>query len=549
MDDLNNQLKNSNEHITHITNIQVEESKIYQNTIKNLNQQIQELSVQLKNLNEKNKLLTEEKENSLNEESENLLDEIDNLKLSLANYDDLTLDLKASLRQNEILATKIEELQYRLDSQSNHSNEICNIQITNSQEFKNKVENMLEVKQKLESELIEKKNKINQLNSENEMLKSKCELSANENNFLNEKLKTIPLLQTNILSITNKLDEVNTKNKNLEFELNAKEHIIIKLEQEIEILKLKNNEYLLIIQKNKENLSSINNYENKINLLESTKNEIEKTRKKLENVEELNRSTRSVKRLNSTKSIGNSKNKKKESFNYNSEIKNDSILITSPENTEQNEILESNPLIFKPINNSEFYNEDLCEASNPKFYNKDLKEDSLINFSHKKLILKWLNFDPVTKENLKFNLLYKAKKDGFKAADFKKKCNGIKNTLVIVLTSSCKLIGGFTPLMWEYPKGEGFVYEEDKSKNSFLFSLSLEEKYPLIYPSNAICNSTKLGPVFGGGSDLEIVDECNVNYNSFSDIGHSYLYKRNPEEFYGETNYKINDYEVYEVLL
>ena len=35
LDDLNNQLKNSNEHITHITNIQVEESKIYQNTIKN----------------------------------------------------------------------------------------------------------------------------------------------------------------------------------------------------------------------------------------------------------------------------------------------------------------------------------------------------------------------------------------------------------------------------------------------------------------------------------------------------------------------------------
>ena len=44
-------------------------------------------------------------------------------------------------------------------------------------------------------------------------------------------------------------------------------------------------------------------------------------------------------------------------------------------------------------------------------------------------------------------------------------------------TEFAKVIGGYTPLKWESGGGS---YKEDPSGESFLFSLSLNEKYQLI---------------------------------------------------------------------
>ena len=48
-------------------------------------------------------------------------------------------------------------------------------------------------------------------------------------------------------------------------------------------------------------------------------------------------------------------------------------------------------------------------------------------------------------------------------------------------------------------------------------------------------------------SDFEIVDYCNEKTNNFYEIGHSFDYTGQREDFYGDLQYLIEDYEVYEV--
>lgn len=175
---------------------------------------------------------------------------------------------------------------------------------------------------------------------------------------------------------------------------------------------------------------------------------------------------------------------------------------------------------------------------------------SLINKTQTEQISFWLT-ESLKIQNLGLKQLFKASADGFSSAAFKSKCNKKANTVTIARTNHGKLIGGFTPIAWESPTEGTHVYEEDETETSFLFSLTLNEKYP-IKPSLrqfAVCNTQAYGPLFGGGSDLEIVDECDKNFNSFSCTDHTYASKRSPFEFYGhEEKYLIEDYEVYEVV-
>jgi hypothetical protein len=46
-------------------------------------------------------------------------------------------------------------------------------------------------------------------------------------------------------------------------------------------------------------------------------------------------------------------------------------------------------------------------------------------------------------------LLYRASENEFSAVKFHEKCDGITNTITIVLTEGEKVIGGFTSLPWK----------------------------------------------------------------------------------------------------
>ena len=47
------------------------------------------------------------------------------------------------------------------------------------------------------------------------------------------------------------------------------------------------------------------------------------------------------------------------------------------------------------------------------------------------------------------DLLYRASQNSFSAAKFHEKCDGMKNTLTILITEYDKIIGGYTPVAWK----------------------------------------------------------------------------------------------------
>lgn len=121
---------------------------------------------------------------------------------------------------------------------------------------------------------------------------------------------------------------------------------------------------------------------------------------------------------------------------------------------------------------------------------------------------------------LNFDLLYRASENDFSVAEFHKKCDNIPDTLTIIQTEFGKIIGGYTPLIWYSPEKQERL--GDNSKESFLFSLTLKEKYPIVQSEYAIyCNSNS-GPNFGKGADLCISDGANKNKKSYSYFPWSY---------------------------
>ena len=69
----------------------------------------------------------------------------------------------------------------------------------------------------------------------------------------------------------------------------------------------------------------------------------------------------------------------------------------------------------------------------------------------------------------KFELLYQSSIDGLGAENFHKKCDGKKNTIVLVISDNNRIFGGFTELEWdsysEYKEGnKGFIFSINDNK-------------------------------------------------------------------------------------
>ena len=124
----------------------------------------------------------------------------------------------------------------------------------------------------------------------------------------------------------------------------------------------------------------------------------------------------------------------------------------------------------------------------------------------------------------KWNLKYRATRDGLKASDFHSHCDEISNTLTIIKAESGNIFGGFTEQEW-HSKG-GFATDP----NAFLFSLVNKEEKPFKVPcSNGgqkamVCDS-RCGPCFGGDGDILedicIITDANIK-TSYCAFGYSY---------------------------
>jgi len=96
--------------------------------------------------------------------------------------------------------------------------------------------------------------------------------------------------------------------------------------------------------------------------------------------------------------------------------------------------------------------------------------------------------------NQKWNLIYRASRDGFAASSFHSKCDDKPNTFSIIKTTNGNVFGGYTEKSWS-----GKSYKSDS--NSFVFSLINIRNKPLKikWSKNlSIYCCQVYGPTFGG---------------------------------------------------
>ena len=122
---------------------------------------------------------------------------------------------------------------------------------------------------------------------------------------------------------------------------------------------------------------------------------------------------------------------------------------------------------------------------------------------------------------LKFELLYRASRDGFKASSFHAKCDNKARTLAIIRSLRGCIFGAYTTVDWD--STSGFKADPD----AFLFSLVNLETSPLVIPikdgdNHAFICKADRGLIFGLGNDLKICDNSNISNESFSYLGKSY---------------------------
>jgi hypothetical protein len=173
-----------------------------------------------------------------------------------------------------------------------------------------------------------------------------------------------------------------------------------------------------------------------------------------------------------------------------------------------------------------------------------------------------LDFPAIFAEFLRkrFSLLWRGSRDGFRARDFHRRCDGHANTLTVILDTDGNVFGGFTPVEWESCEYNGKAGKEnncwkaDDSLMSFLFTLKnphniparrfalrAEGKWPAIG-----CDS-KYGPCFVG---ILVSDDCNANTDSSTSLGHAYTNDTGLDEetvFTGSFNFQVKEIEVFEV--
>ena len=152
----------------------------------------------------------------------------------------------------------------------------------------------------------------------------------------------------------------------------------------------------------------------------------------------------------------------------------------------------------------------------------------------------------------KCKLLYRASRDGFRAANFHAKCDGVPNTLTIIKTTQGYVFGGYTTISWD----QSGAYKNDSNAFIFSFTNIVNKPVKMLYKNDGYstyCESN-CGPTFGGGNDFYIGDNCNANGSSFSSLlsytldGYTYGSYESQSFLAGAYNFQVSEIEVFQRL-
>jgi hypothetical protein len=163
-----------------------------------------------------------------------------------------------------------------------------------------------------------------------------------------------------------------------------------------------------------------------------------------------------------------------------------------------------------------------------------------------------------------FPLLWRGSRDGFRARDFHRRCDGHANTLTVILDTEGNIFGGFTPVAWESRISNGKLgtenncYKADPSLKSFLFTLKNPHNVPAQRfalnadkKDKAIWALGETGPHFGdivvwGGCKERPEDTGHAAWFGDSYINNTGL--KGSVFFTGSENFHVKDIEVFEII-
>ena len=210
------------------------------------------------------------------------------------------------------------------------------------------------------------------------------------------------------------------------------------------------------------------------------------------------------------------------------------------ENIKLKKILEE-LIIWKQNNENKYNNSQKIEKLNNQITNKrNWRIDSKIITKKKeiKFLSKRLRKDNNNKK-VKFNLIYRATKDGEK--NYHNKCDGKINTLIVIHTIKGIKFGGYTETMIN-SNNKDYI-----DKNSFIFSLDKMKIYEN-KDYDIISHYEKFGPIFKGAF---FIGEyfLNVSNKIINKLSSKYIMDNNYEINNGEDNFNIKELEVFQIFL
>ena len=233
----------------------------------------------------------------------------------------------------------------------------------------------------------------------------------------------------------------------------------------------------------------------------------------------------------------------------NLEIKNDiSIPLNNNSKKDKNPINNNNTFSHELFNNGNYVKEiNLKEKNEPKPelikypYISEQEKSTIMDYRETNEIINIIS--SITKKKIKkFYLCYRATKDGDNAENFHKKCDYIKNIIIIIQTRKNKKFGGFSSESWDNNTEEAWK----KDNKAFIFSLNDFNSYNIINPDRALFCHKEYGPIFGNGeifipdNFFTYVSTCIENNTIYESKGISFPLN-------GEKEFYVKEMEAYKV--
>ena len=192
---------------------------------------------------------------------------------------------------------------------------------------------------------------------------------------------------------------------------------------------------------------------------------------------------------------------------------------------------------------AEFYN---IKPIIDKLSDLAFTSSTLMNTEDKHVLLSWLSV------KVNWRLIYKASRDGFKAADFHRCGDNKGETISVIHTTEGYLFGGYTDVPWTSASGAW-----RPSLESFLFAFrssalgNTPVKAIIVNSSNGVFHQSSFCCTFGGGYNIHISDSSNTTSSSSSNWsdGQHYSYPpgvtSNNDWLIGQQNFQTQDVEVF----